>query len=168
MSVFPIIVRKVTMKHRTHEKDYHQVLICTNDDRSLVINRWGKRGAKGQLEFNRHADPASAVAGFETKQSTKRRDGYVHESSADKIFETHDEAELRKAIGLLYWGEMKSELEWLVPGIDTAGAKDPDLPTWAEEDGKLVHKGYQPKHKFIEAEPTVEDQIADNANWGMF
>lgn len=169
MSAYPIVVRKITMKHRTHEKDYHQVLIVTQDKRCIVINRWGKRGQKGQLEQTRYPEPKSAVAAFDGKRRTKNKDGYVYEPSVDKSVECNDEAEFRKVLGLLYWGEMKSNLEWLVPGIDTTGSKDPDLPQWEEgADGKLVHKGYQPKHPYKEPEPTVEDKVAENENWGAW
>ncbi|TXN07935.1 WGR domain-containing protein [Methylobacterium sp. WL103] len=169
MSAYPIVIRKITMKHRTHEKDYHQVLIVTDDERCLVVNRWGKRGQKGQMEFHRFSNPKLAVEALNAKRSTKERGGYVYDQRADLSKDADDEDAFRKALGLIYWTGMKSELEWLVPGIDTAGAKDPDLPTWEEgADGKMVHKGYQPKHKFVEAEPTVEQKVAENENWGAW
>lgn len=169
MSVYPIVVRKITMQHRTHDKDYHQVLICTNEGRSVVINRWGKRGKDGQREHLMFDDAESALDAFLAKQETKQKDGYLYDVKKDSSKEVNDDAEFQKAIGPLYWFKMASHLQFLVPGIDMKGAKDPDLPTW-EADGKggVVHKGYQPKHKFQEYEPTVEDKVAENENWGMF
>ncbi|AMB48234.1 WGR domain-containing protein [Methylobacterium sp. AMS5] len=167
--VYPIAVRKLTMQHRTHEKDYHQVLICTNEGRSVVINRWGKRGAKGQMEIKRFGTIKEATAALESKNRDKQKGGYVHDRSKDNLVQCNDEAEFKKAVGTLYWFEMKSDLVFLVPNIPTDGMKDPDLPTWEPDgNGGIVHKGYQPKHKYVEPEPTVEEKVAENELWGSW
>lgn len=176
MSVFPIAIRKKSMLHQQGTKEYHQVLVVTGDNRGMLMQRWGKKGAWGQMSTEVFRDVGQATAAFENKDREKRsgRSGYRHDPARDTIVECNDEAEFRAKLGRQYFFQAgANNLDFIVPGIDTTGVETV-TPAEFEEvaPGRVVKKGYQPKHEFKDfvepPKPTVEDQIAENPNWGMF
>lgn len=176
MSVFPIAIRKKSMLHRQGTKEYHQVLVVTGDDRAMLIQRWGKKNTWGDMKTEVFRDVGQASAAFEAKDREKRsgRGGYENDASRDTIVECNDEAEFRAKLGRQYFFKAgANNLDFIVPGIDTEGVEFV-TPSEFEEvaPGRVVRKGYQPRHTFTDFEkphvPTVEEQVADNPDWGMF
>src|SRR6185312_14676913 len=74
MSMFKI--RTLLRKHTGGTKEYHLVSIVRKDGRSLVINRWGKTGAWGQMNVSRHGTDYAAQRALQEKQCDKERRDY--------------------------------------------------------------------------------------------
>ncbi|UIN38314.1 WGR domain-containing protein [Methylobacterium oryzae] len=173
MPVYPIALRKKSMLHRQGTKEYHQVLIVNGEGRAVVIQRWGKKNAEGQMRVDAFHHSDAAVAEFESKDRDKKRNGYEHDPARDTIVQCDDEADFRKKLGILYLSKLGPDnLEHIAPGADTTGVRTPDPQPEFDRDGKIVRKGYQPRHKFTDfvepAGPSVADEVAHNENWGTW
>lgn len=173
MPVYPIALRKKSMLHRQGSKEYHQVLITNGEGRAVLIQRWGKKGAEGQMSVEAFDGTERAVEKFDAKDRDKRRNGYEHDPARDTISECVDEAEFRRKLGPVYLHKLgPKNLEHIAPGADASNVKDPDPPTEFDSNGRVVRKGYQPKHTFTDfvepPKPTVEDHVRENENWGLF
>jgi predicted DNA-binding WGR domain protein len=173
MPVYPIALRKKSMLHRQGTKEYHQVLITNGEGKAVLIQRWGKRNTEGQMSVQTYDDAYQAVGMFDAKDRDKKRNGYEHDPARDTIVECKDEAEFRKKLGHIYLHKLGvANLEHIAPGADTSNVKDPEPPPQFDANGKVVRKGYQPKHTFTDfvepAKPTVAEEVAQNENWGMW
>lgn len=173
MPVYPIALRKKSMLHRQGTKEYHQVLITNGEGKAVLIQRWGKRNTEGQMSVEAFHGTERAVEKFDHKDRDKRRNGYEHDPSRDTIVECKDETEFRKKLGHIYLHKLgPANLEHIAPGADTSNVKDPEPPPEFDRNGRVVRKGYEPKHKFdgfVEPpKPTVEQQVAENENWGLW
>jgi predicted DNA-binding WGR domain protein len=174
MPVYPIALRKKSMLHRQGTKEYHQVLITNGEGRALLIQRWGRKNAEGTMDFDTFSDSGTAVRAFDQKDREKRARGYDHDPARDTIVECADEAEFRRKLGRMYLFKAgAANLDFISPGIDTTGVEEADpYPFETTRDGRVVRKGFQPKHTFTDfvepAQPSVEEQVAENELWGMF
>lgn len=173
MTTYPIALRKKSMIHRQGTKEYHQVLITNGDGKALLIQRWGKRNTEGQMQVVAYNTTGAAVSEFDKKDRQKRSNGYEHDSSRDTIVECADEFEFRKKLGHIYLHKLgPKNLEHIAPGADTSNVVDAEEPPVFDPNGRVVRKGYEPRHKFTDfvepPKPTVESQVAENENWGLW
>ncbi|MCP1540031.1 WGR domain-containing protein [Methylorubrum extorquens] len=175
MTVYPIAIRKKSMLHRQGTKEYHQVLIVNGEGRAVLVQRWGKKNTTGQMKVETFERSEMAVTSFEMKDSEKRshRGGYEHDAGRDNLIECANAAEFAKALGPhLRFNMGAANLLHVAPDLDVSGVKEPDPVPEFDRDGKVVRKGYQPKHVFKDfvdpAAPTVEEEVAANPNWGSW
>lgn len=170
--MFPFKIRKVSLRHRGGTKEYHFVSIRSADPSkgpSLAIFRWGKAGSWGQLSFDR-----GNVFGVEDacEKKLREKEGRGYSVSKDATVEVNDLAALKTSLGVGYWGSLGEHIDYLLPGAADAekrGVRTPDPPRF-DENGNPTGLARKPKliEEPPEAEPTVEDRVAQNPNWGMF
>jgi predicted DNA-binding WGR domain protein len=169
--MFPLKVTKRSFDHRGGTKEYHTLLIAASngDERGLLVKRWGKTGAWGQLQFI-GGDTTRVTAEYDKVIREKSGRGYSPTKQTDRT--VNSVAELREAVGPGYWREMGSYLPDLLPDVDPAefvGAKSAAEPRWDDE-GNPTGAGPR-KPKLVDETPpsmTVTEQIAANPLWGSF
>jgi hypothetical protein len=78
-----------------------------------------------------------------------------------------DEEQLKKALGPYFYKMKPEDLEWLVPGIDTAGAKEQKNVEWEQRnDGSYA--AVEQRKLLEEAIEPVTDRVAENPAWGTW
>jgi predicted DNA-binding WGR domain protein len=160
-----IQVRKVSLRHRGGTKEYH--LLCVVNDsigHGIVVNRWGKTGAWGQMKTERD-DGKKSFNSFLAKLQEKEARGYSIYKDEANSYDTNEAA--KSAIGMAYWPQLgAANILHVMPGIDTSGVREAEPVTWKEENGKFVPDD-KPKHSM----PSPEEELAEkkaNPNWGLF
>jgi len=165
-SMYPVAVEFHTAKHAGGTKEYHMVLIRTNDGRGMVINRWGRLMAAGQMSVEK-GDFVDVRRAFDKKYKDKYegeyRQGY---SSRSKIANSLDE--LRQTLGFLWAKLGKDNATWLAPGVDVSDVREPDKDEFVEQsDGSFRKKPRAPR--LVETpEPSVADRAKDDPLFGLF
>lgn len=161
-----IFIRKVSMRHRSGTKEYHLLLVKNSaNGRGILVNRWGKAGAWGQMKTEKNTEANSANS-FTSKVNEKEARGY--NIYADKIEEAANVEEAKSIIGMTYWPQLgAANLEHVFPGVDTYGVREAKPAAWKEtQDGKW-ERDDKPEHSM----PSKEDEVAEaktNPNWGLF
>lgn len=169
--MFPINMHKRKLVHKGGMKEYHTVILLTDDDRALVIRRWCKVKSWGQMEVECFSDREVGSNAFFAKIEEKSKRGYVVDPGISH--EVLDLSDLKRILGAQYWAQLGPEnAEWLIPGVDTTGIKAPPMATWEKTDKTGRYKRVEPPLLTIEQppprEPTIDERVAQNPNWGMF
>jgi predicted DNA-binding WGR domain protein len=175
MSIYPITVKKESGRADSVSggKEYHLVRISHGDEgRSIVINRWGKKGSWGVgFKVDRFQDMHDALVAYTDKWRDKLGKQYS-DHFIDKTDVCGSEQSLRKALGPYFFKMRPEDLEWICPGIDTTGVKpQADAGGFqADEDGRGAW--VDPKRRLVEEpkpiEEPIEARISENPNWGLF
>ncbi|SER29342.1 WGR domain-containing protein, predicted DNA-binding domain in MolR [Faunimonas pinastri] len=145
--MFPVIVSRVSLRHRQGTKDYHLLRLTAADGTSVVVNRWGKAEAWGQTKVDRYANSLDAERNYNSKLRQKENGGYERELT--KLNTTVVDLDALKGALGAWWTVMgKTLVDMLGGGIskvsDDAFAAEP------------------------EPEVTVADRVAANPDWGLF
>lgn len=113
---------RISLDHRGGTKSYHLAWIsCEETGKSILMKRWGKKGAFGQLQVLTFGNSLGAWHAAQQMIGEKRRGGYevVSESSADNTRQT-----LGMFFGPAVWNGFGAEnIEFLDADIDTSGMK---------------------------------------------
>lgn len=174
--MFPISITKRSgrAESRSGGKDYHVIYLVTNDGRSMLIRRWGKKGQWGiGWKVEKYRDEKEGRRAFDWVDHNKFRREY------DDIFISKSEVakdpdDLLRILGTQYWVKLGADrLGWLSPDIDTS-----DLPRgvpdseFAQDDRGNWRRVEQPRRQYdavpVAAEPTTEELIKQNPNWGTW
>lgn len=168
--MFPMKITKTSARHRGRTKDYHLVLITTSDGRSMVVIRFGKKDQWGQMKVHLFNSIADGESFFSNKRDEKMGGEYTLPITPISVVEVPALDNLQKYLSA-YWPKLgATNIEWLVPGADTKGVRDPDGPsTWARQpDGSLADE-YKPRLvPDDEVEVDMASQVARDENWGSF
>lgn len=168
---YPISVRKWSADHDGGTKSYHLVLIETADNKALVIKRFGKKSAWGSTQVEKFGDVGLALREFNKTRNSKESRGYRGARSPNPV-DAHDLIAFKGAIGTQYWTCLgKENVEFIIPGADTTGVKDPEeLKFEKRADGsfKKVERPPLAVEEKPAPEPTIEDRRRAMPNWGMF
>lgn len=136
-STYPITVESQSFDHHGGTKSYHLVMIQTSDGRCLVVNRWGKKGAWGELEVKQFDTVPAALKRWDSKEREKTKRGYSPTTIRNKKV-ANDQSELTKAIGISLVNSIApADVTFLDPTFDTSGMREP--PANRTEDGELRH-----------------------------
>lgn len=161
MTTFPMRVTKQTLDHQGGTKSYHFVFIRNNDGYGLLIKRWGKKGAFGQMEV---LEGPLAEDIWRRTLKDKQKRGYSIET--ERLIDVNDLGQLKTALTpRVYTSIGAGALTNLIPGVDTTGVKDPEKIEWVENPDGSMKIAEKP---IIKIEETIEDQIAANSKWGIF
>jgi predicted DNA-binding WGR domain protein len=137
MNHYPITVESQSFNHKGGTKSYHLMLIKTNDGRAVVINRWGKTGAFGEMEVKEFTSIPEALKRWQAKERDKTRNGYGPIGPTKSVVAAAP-AELTKAIGLATFNKMGAKaVKHLDDGWDTAGMRE--LDEAKSHDGEFKH-----------------------------
>lgn len=154
-------------------KDYRTVLIQNNKtNRAIIIFRWGKAGAWGQMKVERFDRVSEAVAAVRTKISEKQNKGYRHVGIGTTVNNLDSEDQFKHVLGPQYWAQIGADnLKFICPEVDATGSRERPNPDWElGADGKW-HAKPPPTRMVpdpVEPEPTAEEQVQRNPMWGMF
>lgn len=167
--MFPMTVLKQSGRAPSTSggKDFHLILITTNDGRALYINRWGKARQWGNGWKCEHYVSASDAREAYRKKRREKLEGDYRDHIVDKSVIANDEAELRKCLGAQLVAAIGAE-KWaqLLPGADTSGLKAGAVETDENDPGLRINRR---DPKLVEQpKETVEDRIKSNPLWGMF
>lgn len=176
-SPFPIQIIKTHMLHRGGTKFYEILRVENAIGASMVIWRWGRKGTQGQHEIFTFDKPAKAVKAFNDKENERDKRGYSPVET--KTITAADEAELKTKIGLgLFYKLGKDTVEFIAPGADTKGVREPEPPAEWQPDplnpGEFINAN-PPKPRTIR-EPTLEEvqakthaeKIKSDPLWGSW
>lgn len=150
MSVYPISVHTVSMDHKGGTKSYHLVRLVTNDGKSVVVNRWGKKGVFGDIKVHhfRSGEERVGVNAFDKKYREKTSNGY--ETVRDDEVYPKDETELRRALGrTLFIALGATTVSFIDPDIDVSGLRDAKRADY-DEDGYKVDNALRVDPREIE------------------
>ncbi|MFA9261814.1 MAG: WGR domain-containing protein [Undibacterium sp.] len=152
-------VTKITLDHKGGTKSYNLIVVDSNDSsRSILIKRWGKTGALGQMSshFGSSLD-MNQVASDTVDEKTRRGYGIARSDQ----FQADDSADLARHVGRTVWPKIGADaINYLDPGIDTTGWREPDAPTMPE-DSKMGDKSVpREARKFV---PSAEDEARAQA-----
>lgn len=137
MSVYPITSKTISYDHQGGTKSYHLHLIQAANGNCVVINRWGKTGAIGEMKIEMFDSPVKAQRAFDKKETEKTRKGYRQNGPAREAT-AKDASEIVKAVGNVYFNKMgATAVQHLDPAFDTSGMREVDSPQWDEDGNKL-------------------------------
>lgn len=170
-------VTRRTLRHRQGSKEYHFLAIDNvNSGESLLVLRWGKTNAWGQMQV--HVGTKAAMLHLlNTKTREKEKGGYNqinnNTSAADDV------TAVKKLATVAYWSKLGADnIKKVMPEADTTGVVDPTEVEF-EEDAKGNFKAkhtvrpHPDFHETEEAKAAREEaeaktkQAADPL-WGMF
>ncbi len=166
-------ITKLTLEHRSGTKEYHLLLIENSlAQKSVLVNRWGKAGAWGQMKTERGTAYDMAQS-YRTKLNEKEGRGYRVVSS--KPFTASSVEEAKTMIGINYWAQIGADnLQHVFPGVDTTGVRESKPAVWKETPDGKYERDDKPEYSM----PTEEDRREEerqkveeqkqNPNWGMF
>src|SRR5690606_35141701 len=128
-------------------------LIATADNKSVLIKRWGRKDAFGDLKFELYNDVGSGEIALEKILRDKQRNGYMPNTSDSKT--AHDLAELIKIVGRPTWAKMNpATLKHIDPSLNTSGVREAD-PVRFYESGEFADpapRTFEITPEMIEAE----------------
>jgi predicted DNA-binding WGR domain protein len=138
MSVYPIKTRSISLDHQGGTKSYHLHMIEAANGHCVVINRWGKTGAFGEVDIKTFDSPVKANRAFDKKENEKTRKGYSQVGSTRETTAA-DASELVKAVGMAVFNKMgAAAVKHLDPTFDTTGMREADPPQYDEETGRKL------------------------------
>lgn len=176
MSVFPYPIksRALSLDHRGGTKSYHLMLIQANNGKCVVINRWGKTGAFGEMKVKTFDSVPAAEKAFSKKEREKTGKGYS-QTGASRETTAADGSELPRSIGLAVFNKMgAAAVKHLDPGFDTSGMREADNPQYDEETGRKIDTARKADLAELMAaqkaaeEETAKQAYADNPIFGRF
>jgi predicted DNA-binding WGR domain protein len=174
------LLSRRTMRHRQGSKEYHFLAIeNVEKDVALVVLRWGKTGAWGQMQV--HVGNRDKIQDlFLKKTREKEKGGYTQ--IANNSTEVSRVEEVKKLATLPYWSKLGADnIKKVMPEADTKGVTDPveltDDDFEEGPDGKIRKKHKIKEHPdFVETEATraarelreAQELQAKDPLWGMF
>ncbi len=182
MSAYPVRVESISLDHRGGTKSYHATKVTAQGGNSLVILRFGKTGAFGQVKVDMHDLASRADKAFEKKIDEKMKKGYAVDPKHDpKPQDASDFEELRRLIGRATIGKLgPNHLSHIDPSLDTTGVREAELPRY-DENGHLDKETQAEKARRLEEEKRkareelkrreeeeFKTAYADNPNFGAF
>lgn len=165
MSIYPMRVTKEDADHRGGTKAYHLLKIETADGRMLMVNRFGKVGAWGQMQVEQFETVAEGQAAYRKKRDQK----FGGEYTVKKTIYSQDAVDLPDLINKVgaYWPNLgKNNVEWLVPGADTKDIREPTSKRIFDEHGREILNPRLVADP-VEIPPSV-DELKTNPKWGLF
>lgn len=138
MSEFPITIESVSLRHNNGLKGYHVKLIKTNQDKALVVLRFGKTGTYGQLKIERYDATEEADSFFTRKISERMSKGYSIKTDCDPglIITCENIDEFSKKIGRATMPKIgASNLKHIFPDMDVSRIPEALEPT-TDENGR--------------------------------
>lgn len=164
-------------------KDYTFYAVVNKDGDGILIRKWGRTGAEGQIKVTKHADEEHLQHTLMQEQKQRgARDYYLDQSKeTDNILSA---TELKMFLGRMVWPRTGADnLKHLDPDFDTTGIKDPrEKVAVKHPDGSVTYE-YLPKldTKALKKREEVAEQLArekrrednqhmmeTNPTWGMF
>ncbi|WP_062120595.1 WGR domain-containing protein [Aureimonas sp. AU40] len=166
---------RITLDHKSGTKDYHVYSICCAETkRSILIKRWGKVGAFGQIDVQTFDTNEGAVNEFwkVVRSKTTPRKGYEEGAKKDDL---GDADMVKTFLGIGVFTSIGADaLDHLKAGIDTTGCKRGAKPANRDDDGNWIG---DPPPKLVEVdEAAIERERisretaanAENPNFGIF
>lgn len=154
MSVYPMEIAKVSLGHKGGTKDYFLTLIVNATGQAVVIRRWGKKGATGQVTVKKFDNGGLAETDFQ-KELTKRQSGskgYQIEDS--KTLTVESQSQLPLMVGRTVFPQMGgSNVKHIDPGYDVTGMREPESNR--DDDDNFV--GNTPRH--VSVDPAVVEKL---------
>ncbi|QIG69105.1 WGR domain-containing protein [Rhizobium phage RHph_N1_15] len=159
-------------------KFYNATLLAAPNGMAIIIRRWGKAGAAGEMKIERFAILKKAEAEFEKLVASKTGKGY--EVKSNDIKQIADESSLRVTLGPAVWPRIPGpDLQHILPNTDVTGRpKELNAPRFSEEGrylGEPKPRVFSPAEIAAarEAEKLAEQAeaaktYAGNANFGRF
>jgi predicted DNA-binding WGR domain protein len=175
--MFPITIDKLSLRHRSGTKEYHLVLVSNAKGHGLLIKRWGKAGAWGQLQMALYKSATATQAAFDKMRATKESRGYSIEVGHQHT-ESTDLAGFQKNLGAQYMPEIATHMAYITGDGETdedyvllTGLEDDDLPKTADMVKVAQEREAKKRAEREEAKRQKEKEEADlkaNPLWGMF
>jgi predicted DNA-binding WGR domain protein len=166
-------IRSLTLHEIT--KSYYLTLVTTSTGRTVLIRRWGKKGAFGELKAETYERPIQGEKAWDKLEREKTGKGYRQEGPM-RVEEVKSAAELKSKMGLPVFAKMgKEAVSWLDPDLDTSGMRDAEPPRIGE-DGRLTGED-KPRKVDLSAElaaqkaadaKAAEETLRKNPNFGRF
>lgn len=133
MSGQKYVLKRTSLKHRGGTKEYHLVLIVTPQQTGILIRRFGKVGAFGEVMVEQFNNALVAEANYcqLLLKKTAERKGYSKtvSNSTECDFD-----ELQKRIGRPLWAKLSpANIRFLNADADVTGVREPDPPRFDEE-----------------------------------
>lgn len=155
--------RRIDLDHRGGTKSYSLILAGING-RQILINRWGKTGYDGQMQVAINADQR------DLERALNERDKKGYNVTKDREHNFTDVESLKKLMGVFIWSKMGGDnLKYLFPDADATGIKGPeDADEWVKGPDGRMQRVPKASRLLPEVEPTIEEQVAKDATWGMF
>lgn len=171
MSPYPIEIQRVNYAHQGGTKAYFLTLLQTSEGNSVLIKRWGRVGAFGDVKFETYLSHSEGERAFKSAQNTRGTKGYRVESIDTLTAASLDET--TKIIGRPTWAKMDpATLTHIDASLSTKGVREADQPRFTE-DGEFIDP--QPRKVEISAEDIERDRQArfdllraKNPNFGRF
>ncbi|MBX4911388.1 WGR domain-containing protein [Rhizobium bangladeshense] len=118
-------------------KFYNATLLVAPTGMAILIRRWGKAGAPGEMKIERFAIQKKAETEFEKLVQSKIGKGY--ETKSNDIKQIADESSLRVTLGPAVWPRIPGpDLQHILPSMDVTGRpKELNAPRFSEE-GKYL------------------------------
>lgn len=153
----------------TSGKDYHLTLVAS-ENKALLIRRYGKMGAFGQMQVEAYHDVKAARADFDTLGTAKERKGYRNLHDDQLLGPFTDMKEILPAIGLTVWPKIGQDNADFIFGVGASQYqfKDADNPEFEQTKSGKWRRKEKPLNVIPDPEPTLQERIQSNSNWGMF
>lgn len=176
---YPILITKYDMPHKGGTKAYSLIFASNADEQAILIYRWGKIGALGQMLVEKHDTLASARQAYDKELRQRERKGY--EIGRPISATATNQAELAAAIGRAVIAKIGADaLRFLDADADTTGMREPDKVT-VDEDGNFLGKAAPRKvevdlkeverlkaQKAADEKAALDAAFANNPRFGMF
>ncbi|MDE4297067.1 WGR domain-containing protein [Phaeobacter gallaeciensis] len=150
---YPVRIEAISLDHKGGTKSYHITKVTNQNGKSLVIYRWGKTGAFGEVMTEKFESASAADKAFEKKLGTKMKGGYSPDAQHDPMpVDVNDFDGLRKKLGRPTMARLGPDHISHIDGdVDTSGVKDAETPRIGE-DGRLNPQAEAEKRKRLEEE----------------
>ena len=164
MSVYPIKTRSISLDHQGGTKSYHLHMIEAANGHCVVINRWGKTGAFGEVKVETFDSPVKANRAFDKKENEKTRKGYSQVGSTRETTAASAD-ELVKAIGMAVFNKMgAAAVKPLDPSFDATGMREADPPQYDEETGRKLDTARRANlDEMMRQQKAAEEEAVKNA-----
>lgn len=174
--MFPMTIRKLSGRASSSSggKDYHLILIRTADNRGMTIFRWAKANQWGNgWDLRCHATIGEALHAFETKRAEKIGRAYSRILVDKPHIEVGGPQELNRELGQQYWVKIGPQnLNWLSSEIPTEGmrrgADNTEYEIGPGGEVRIKQRPPIPIERVKPPEPTIEEHIKANPNWGTW
>lgn len=170
MSHYPYEVMNLSMHHKGGTKSYHVTTIAdinnvtSNHGGYVLIKRWGKTGAAGQLSCECFATFRELNKAASDIVDSKIKGGYKPEGPRETI--ATDQRLLIAAVGRTIWPRISTAaINALDSTIDTSGRRDADVLEEIGDGmfGKRKINTWAPSEDDLRAEAEVAVQAARHA-----
>lgn len=167
MGHFPITIERESFQHRQGSKAYHAFVASNVDGKSVVIYRYGKINAFGQLQIKKFDTLASALSEMNGKIRSKTGGRGYESAKGREHFTATTPDQFRSIVGPQLFAKFGADnLLHLSPDFDTSKVSDPP-PAIYDEDGRSVPVETD-KYHVPDVPVSIEERRAKNPNFGIF